>query len=60
MIMLKKVAISSVIFLASMGLVQAASLEDRIERMEKLLGNQVLMDQITDLEQIRMELAEIR
>lgn len=58
--MLKKVAISSVILLASMGLVQAASLEDRIERMEKLLGNQVLMDQITDLEQIRMELAEIR
>jgi len=58
--MLKKVAISSVIFLSSMGLVQAASLEDRIERLEKLLGNQVLMDQITQLDQIRMEMAEIR
>lgn len=58
--MLKKVAISSVILLVSMGSVQAASLEDRIERMEKLLGNQVLMDQITQLDQIRMELAEIR
>lgn len=60
MIMLKKIAISSVIFLSSMGLVEAASLEDRIERLEKLLGNQVLMDQITQLDQIRMEMAEIR
>ena len=58
--MLRKVAKSLVIFLSSMGLVQAASLEDRIERMEKLLGNQVLMDQITQLDQIRMEMAEIR
>ncbi|MFW2374485.1 MAG: tol-pal system protein YbgF [Gammaproteobacteria bacterium] len=58
--MLKKVSICSIILLTSTGLVQAASLEDRVERMEKLLGNQVLMDQITDLDQIRMELAEIR
>lgn len=58
--MLKKIAISSVVFLTSAGLVQAASVEDRIERLEKLLGNQVLMEQITQLDQIRMELAEIR
>ena len=42
------------------GLAQAQSVEDRLDRIENLLGNQVLMEQLQQMEQIRLELSEIR
>ena len=51
--------------LAGMGLaiamnVSADNLEQRVQRMEKLLSNQVLMEQMQQMRQIRQELTELR
>jgi len=37
-----------------------ASLEQRLQRLEKLMNNQVLMDQMQQMQQIRQDLSEIR
>jgi tol-pal system protein YbgF len=42
------------------GLANADSVEDRLQRIENLLGNQVMMEQLQQMEQIRLELSEIR
>lgn len=39
---------------------QSMSMDQRLARIENLLGNQVLMEQSQQLEQIRLELSEIR
>lgn len=40
--------------------VLAASVEERLDRIEKLMGNQVLMEQLQQMELIQRELTELR
>lgn len=46
--------------MASMSPLQAETIEQRLSRVENLMGNQVLMEQAQQMQQIRQELAEIR
>ncbi|MDH5764647.1 MAG: tol-pal system protein YbgF [Gammaproteobacteria bacterium] len=38
----------------------AASVEDRLDRLEKMMGNQVLMEQVQQMQLIQQELTELR
>lgn len=51
---------ASLLMSVSTYLQAAPSLEDRLVRVEKLLSNQVLMDQMQQMDQIRQEVSEIR
>jgi tol-pal system protein YbgF len=44
----------------STSVLAAGSVEQRLSRLENLLGNQVLMEQMQQMEQIRQELTELR
>ena len=54
------VILAGILAVFSTNLLAAPTLEDRLARIEKLLSNQVLMDQMQQMEQIRQELSEIR
>ena len=48
------------LFITLTGPVLADSVEDRLDRIEKLMGNQVLMEQLQQMDLIRQELTELR
>ncbi|MDH5473843.1 MAG: tol-pal system protein YbgF [Gammaproteobacteria bacterium] len=48
------------LFIIFISPVMADSVEDRLDRMEKMMGNQVLMEQIQQMDLIRLELTELR
>lgn len=49
-----------VLFTGLNGQVLAESVEDRLNRIEKLVGNQVLMEQLQQMDLMRQELTELR
>ncbi len=52
--------IGGVLLALSATVMAESELEQRVSRLEKLLGNQALMEQMQSMEQLRMELSEIR
>lgn len=48
------------LFITLTGPVLAESVENRLDRIEKLMGNQVLMEQLHQMDLIRQELTELR